>query len=112
MQWHVMKNSRDSSLLQSVDECTPRLQIFQQKVVHVRVMRPIFRNNRATYYSRLLKGSQPLVICSPYLEAAACDGIDFLHLGPKEGSQYFTWKIGRADIDPGVLIDLPTEELA
>ena len=75
------------------------------------VLPAVRRYARATQGSAALQRRQPLGVALMDLAAALQDRIELLELRLQECAQDLRRQERRADVDPGVLVDLTAEEL-
>jgi len=69
-------------------------------------------DDRSTNPPGRLQADERFVVLDPDLQSPPGDGVGFLHLRPEKGRNNLARQIRRTEIDPGVFVNLSTEELA
>ena len=96
---------------QRCDEARARREIGQQQVVHVRVVPAVRGHDRPAQQAACLERRERRVVALPDREPRGRDALGLLELRGEERGDDLARQVRRADVDPGVLVDLAAEEL-
>ena len=77
-----------------------------------RVVLAVLRDDRPADLVLRLQFRKGLVVALPEQQPLRRDRRGFLQLCPQKRGDHFARQIGRAEVDPGVLVDLAAEEVA
>src|SRR2546428_11837914 len=98
--------------MQPVQQASAGLQALEDQIIHVRIMPAVSRNEGTARPASAFKVDERCVILIPELQPSTSDRRAFLQLGQQEGGIQIAGRVRRPDIDPGILILLPSKELA
>ena len=84
--------------------------IGEQQVVHMAIVAAFRRNNRPAQGAAALQAVKGVVIALPQRQALIGDPFSGLELREEKGRIDLAGQIGRADVDPGVLVDRAAQE--
>src|SRR6185312_6680228 len=112
VQRDIMKHGTDAGGFHALDEGSALRQSVEQEVIHVGVVRAFPRDRRAPQHALGFQRFGPCVVAPPDGQTLGGDAVALFQLRSQKRRDQFTGQVGRADIDPGVLVHLAAEVLA
>ena len=94
MQGDVMEHGLDSAFRQFANQAGALLQRIEQDVIHVRVVRAVFRNARTPQDALFFQGFQRAVVHIPPLQSFPVDLLPVFKLSVQIGGCHLSGQVG------------------